>query len=177
MRNLVVVMLLFVCLTFSLSMLAVKLAADSQTQMVKERVGNYAEIRSSSSYMMSMFEQERGKSAAQRAREARGLTEEQQLEQRTQNMVQEKLTDTFSQQPEILTYDKVLTAGITVSGITNTEMATMLSLRQGIEEQAAAGGISKDTFVFEGNTNGASASEFLNGKKRLVSGSFFTYAD
>ena len=41
-RNLVVILLLFVCLTFSLSMLAVKLAADSQVEEVKQSVGNYA---------------------------------------------------------------------------------------------------------------------------------------
>ncbi len=43
-RNLVVVLLLFICLTFSLSMLAVKLAADSQIEEVKQSVGNYGEI-------------------------------------------------------------------------------------------------------------------------------------
>ena len=35
-RNIVVVVLLFVCLTFSMSMLAVKLAADNQVNTIKQ---------------------------------------------------------------------------------------------------------------------------------------------
>ncbi len=58
-RNLVVILLLFVCLTFSLSMLAVKLAADSQVDEVKQSVGNYAEIKVSSDYQMAYFEEQR----------------------------------------------------------------------------------------------------------------------
>ncbi|NPV59716.1 MAG: ABC transporter permease [Actinobacteria bacterium] len=175
--NLVVVLLLFVCLTFSLSMLAVKLAADSQTKAVKGRVGNYGEIRSSSGFMMSTFEREREKSEAERAREARGMSEEEELEERAKTLVPEGLADDFSRQPYVLTYDKVLTAGVSVPGIKNVELASMLNLSKEIKEGAAASGITEHTFVFEGNTNGASASEFLNGSKRLVAGVFYTYAD
>ena len=175
--NLVVVLLLFVCLTFSLSMLAVKLAADSQTDAVKRRVGNYGEIRSSSSFMLSTFREERGRSEAERAREARSMSEEEELEERTKTLVPEELTDSFSRDPRILTYDKVLTAGVTVPGMKNVELASMLDLSKEIREGAAASGITDYTFVFEGNTNGASASEFLNGSKRLIAGSFYTYAD
>jgi len=175
--NLVVVLLLFVCLTFSLSMLAVKLAADSQTEMVKERVGNYGEVRSSSGFMMSTFEMEREKSEAERAREARGLSEEEELEERAKTLVPEETVDEFSLDHGIIKYDKVLTSGVSVPGLKNVELASMLSLSREIEEGAAASGITENTFVFEGNTNGASASEFLNGSKKLVAGSFYTYAD
>ncbi len=175
--NLVVVLLLFVCLTFCLSMLAVKLAADSQTEAVKGRIGNYGEIRSSSGYMMSTFERERGKSEAERAREVRGMSEEEELEERAKTLVPEELADAFSRHRYILTYDKILTAGVTVPGIKNVELSSMLDLSKEIKEGAAASGITEHTFVFEGNTNGASASEFLNGSKRLIAGSFYTYAD
>ncbi|MBN2026148.1 MAG: ABC transporter permease [Actinobacteria bacterium] len=175
--NLVVVLLLFVCLTFSLSMLAVKLAADSQTETVKERVGNYGEVRSSSGFMMTTFEQEREKSEAERAREARGLSEEEELEERAKSLVPEGLADEFSRDPYIITYDKVLTAGVTVPGIENVELASMLDLSREIREGVEASGINENTFVFEGNTNGASASEFLNGNKELIAGTYYTYAD
>jgi hypothetical protein len=66
-RNLIVVVLLFVCLTFSMSMLAVKLAADSQVETVKQKVGNYGEIKVSSDYQMKQFQAERQKTAAERA--------------------------------------------------------------------------------------------------------------
>jgi hypothetical protein len=124
----------------------IKLAADNQTRAVKERVGNYGEIRASSIFMMSMFEQERGKSETERAKEARGMTEEEALEERAKTLAPE-------------------------------ELATMLSLRKEIREGAAGAGISENTFVFEGSTNGASASEFLNGNKKLVAGSLYTYKD
>lgn len=175
--NVVVVLLLFVCLTFSLSMLAVKLAADSQTQTVKERVGNYGEIRSSSGFMMSTFEQERESSEAERAKESRGMSEEEELEERAKTLVPEDLADEFSRDPYIITYDKVLTAGITMPRIKNAELATMLGLSDEIRGGAAASGITENTFVFEGNTNGASASEFFGGNKKLIAGSFYTHAD
>ncbi len=63
--NLVVVVLLFVCLAFSLSMLAVKLAADSQIEEVKRSVGNYAEAKVGSGYRMQVFEEERSLSRAE----------------------------------------------------------------------------------------------------------------
>jgi putative ABC transport system permease protein len=175
--NLVVVLLLFVCLAFSLSMLAVKLASDSQTEAVKQRVGNYGEVRSSSGFMMSTFEQERQKSDTERAREARGMTEEEALAERAKNLVPEELADDLSTDTYIITYDKVLTSGITIPDINNTDLASMLNLSKDIKQSAAAAGISENTFVFEGNTNGASASEFLNGNKKLIAGSFYTYAD
>jgi ABC-type antimicrobial peptide transport system permease subunit len=175
--NVVVVLLLFVCLAFSLSMLAVKLAADSQTEAVKQRIGNYGEVRSSSSFMMSTFESERGRSEAERAREARGMSEEEELEERAKTLVPEEVVDEFSREPYIITYDKVLTTGITMPAIENVELAGMLGLSNEIREGAAASGITENTFVFEGNTNGASASEFLNGSKKLIAGSFYTYAD
>ncbi len=175
--NLVVVLLLFVCLAFSLSMLAVKLAADSQTETVKQRVGNYGEVRSSSGYMMSTFEMEREKSEAERAREARGMSEEEELAERAKTLVPEELADGFSRDPHIITYDKVLTAGVTMPGFKNVELATMLGFSKEIKESAAASGITENTFVFEGNTNGASASEFLNGSKKLIAGTYYTYAD
>ncbi|MFZ2101036.1 MAG: ABC transporter permease, partial [Oricola sp.] len=175
--NLVVVLLLFVCLAFSLSMLAVKLAADSQTEAVKQRVGNYGEVRSSSGYMMSTFEMEREKSDAERAREARGMSEEEELAERAKTLVPEELVDQYSRNRSIITYDKVLTAGVTMPGLENVELATMLGFSKEIKESAAASGITENTFVFEGNTNGASASEFLNGSKKLIAGSYYTYAD
>jgi putative ABC transport system permease protein len=175
--NLVVVLLLFVCLAFSLSMLAVKLAADSQTEAVKQRVGNYGEVRSSSGFMMSTFEMEREKSDAERAKEARGLSEEEELAERAKTLVPEELVDEFSRDPYIITYDKVLTAGVTMPGLENAELSTMLGFSKEIKENAAASGITENTFVFEGNTNGASASEFLNGNKKLIDGAYYTYAD
>jgi len=65
-KNLILVVLLFVCLTFSMSMLAVKLAADNQVDTIKGTVGNYAEIKISSTYQMKQFEAERQQSAADR---------------------------------------------------------------------------------------------------------------
>ncbi|OFW56491.1 MAG: hypothetical protein A2Y75_10115 [Candidatus Solincola sediminis] len=176
-RNLIVVLLLFVCLTFSLSMLSVKLAADSQTKTVKQRVGNYGELRSSSNFMMSMFQRERAKSETERAKEARSMSEEERLQERARTLIPEDLADSFSRDGYIITYDKVLTAGISLPEITNTELANMLGFSKEIKDSAAASGISNNTFVFEGNCNGASAADFINGNKKLVAGSFYTYAD
>ncbi|MDY6794500.1 MAG: ABC transporter permease, partial [Actinomycetota bacterium] len=176
--NIIVVLLLFVCLTFSLSMLAVKLASDNQTEEVKERVGNYGEIRGSSSWQMALFERERGKSEAERAREARTMSEEEELEERAKTLVPEELVDGFSRQPEILTYDKVLSAGITVRGIENTELASMLAMAESnFGKGQGVGGLSANTFYFEGNTDGASASDFMLGNKVMIEGTWFTYRD
>src|SRR5450756_1765905 len=95
-RNLILIVLLFVCLTFSMSMLAVKLAADNQVQTIKQTVGNYGEIKISSDYQMKRFEAERQKTAAERAAEARSMTTEQEFADRVANLVPEKLTDQFS---------------------------------------------------------------------------------
>jgi len=176
--NLIVILLLFVCLAFSLSMLAVKLAADSQVEEIKGSVGNYGEIRSSSSWQMALFERERGKSAAERSREARTMSEEEELEERTKTLVPEELTDAFSREAGIATYDKVLSAGVTVPGITNTELESILALAKGQgREGGMMGGLTENTFYFEGNTDGASASDFMLGNKVLIEGSLYTYKD
>ena len=47
--------------------------------------------------------------------------------------------------------------------------------RQGIEGLTAK--TLANLFVFEGNTRGASSSDFINGSKKLIEGSFFTYQD
>lgn len=178
MSNLIVILLLFVCLAFSLSMLAVKLAADSQVEEIKGGVGSYGEIRSSSSWQMALFERERGKSAAERSREARTMSEEEELEERTKTLVPEELTDAFSREPGIATYDKVLSAGVTVPGITNTELESILALAKGQgREGGMMGGLTENTFYFEGNTDGASASDFMLGNKVLIEGSLYTYKD
>jgi putative ABC transport system permease protein len=66
---------------------------------------------------------------------------------------------------------------VTMPGLENVELASMLGFSKEIKESAAASGITSNTFVFEGNTNGASASEFLNGMKKLIAGTYYTYAD
>ena len=180
--NLIVVLLLFVCLTFSLSMLVVKLAADTQIENVKTRVGNYAEVRVSSDYLLAVFKKEVEKGPGERAREARSLSKEEEVKDRAKFHLPEGLADAFSSQNSILTFDKVLNAGIIVSGATNTKLEPLAQWatdeelsRQNIE------GLSTKTlanlFMFEGNTNGASASDFLTGNKKLADGSFFTYQD
>jgi putative ABC transport system permease protein len=176
-RNLVVILLLFVCLAFSLSMLAVKLAADSQVDEVKQSVGNYAEIRVSSDYQMALFEEERSLDPSERAAEARTMTEEEQQEQRTRFLVPEELTDSFSQAAEVVTYDKVLETQVSLDDISNTQMETMLSMQQRGPQGEGPAALSSNMFSFEGNTNGASASDFLLGNKVLVGGSFYTYDD
>ena len=86
-RNIVVVVLLFVCLTFSMSMLAVKLAADDQVTTIKAQVGNYGEIKISSAYQIKQFASERTKTAAQRQAEARSMSAAQELASRVANLV------------------------------------------------------------------------------------------
>jgi ABC-type antimicrobial peptide transport system permease subunit len=175
-RNLVVVLLLFICLTFSLSMLAVKLAADSQVKEVKQSVGNYGEIKVSSDYQMQIFQQQRSLSQAERAAQAREMTDAQLQQQRAQTLVAESLTDSFSQQPEVITYDKVLEAQVNLSGITNTLVESAQSLRQRAGGEGPAA-LNSNSFIFQGNTNGASVSDFMLGNKELVAGSFYTYDD
>ncbi len=186
-RNLILVVLLFVCLTFSMSMLAVKLAADSQVDTIKGTVGNYAEIKISSAYQLKQFTAERQQSAADRAAAARSLTSEQELANRVADLVPEKLTDKFSKDSYVKTYDKVLESGITLSGLTNTNMQQLFQLRQNRGEQQGGGGggmagfgignLSQNSFFFAGNTNGASASDFTTGVKKLIQGNYFTYDD
>jgi ABC-type antimicrobial peptide transport system permease subunit len=186
-RNLIVVVLLFVCLTFSMSMLAVKLAADSQVASVKQTVGNYGEIKVSSAYTMKQFEAERQKSAAQRAAEARSMTPEQEFANRVSDLVPESLTNEFSSNGDIKTYDRVLEGAITVNGLTNTTMQQLFQMRQnrsGPDEgggggglRSMIGGLNANSFLFAGNCNGSSASDFTTGAKKLVAGKFFTYDD
>jgi putative ABC transport system permease protein len=179
-RNLIVVVLLFICLTFSMSMLAVKLAADNQVQVVKQRVGNYGEIKISSDYQMKQFQAERQKSAAERAAEARSMTPEQEFANRVQTLVPETLTNKFSKDRYIQTYDRVLSARVQVNGISNTNLQQLFQLREnrgGQDQGGLLGGVNQNTFVFQGNTNGASASDFTTGSKKLVQGKFFTYDD
>ncbi len=176
-RNLVVILLLFVCLTFSLSMLAVKLAADSQVDEVKQSVGNYAEVRVSSDYRMAYFEEQRSQDTSERAAAARTMSEEEMLEQRTMFLMPEELADAFSQESEIITYDKVLEARITLDDIENTEMETMLNMSERGPQGEGPAALSSSSFTFEGNTSGSSASDFMLGNKLLVEGSFYTYQD
>jgi putative ABC transport system permease protein len=158
-------------------MLAVKLAADSQVEEVKQSVGNYAEVRVSSDYQMALFEEERSQDESERAAQARTMTEEEQLEQQTRFLVPEELADAFSQESEIITYDKVLEAQVTLDDITNTQMETMLSMQERGPQGEGPAALSSNAFAFEGNTNGSSASDFMLGNKALVEGSFYTYDD
>ncbi|MDI6874511.1 ABC transporter permease [Candidatus Solincola sp.] len=174
--NLVVVLLLFVCLTFSLSMLAVKMAADSQVGEVKKSVGNYAEVRVSSEYQMQAFQEQREQDPAKRQAEARKMSEEELLAERTELMVPEALVDDFSSRPEVISYDKVLETLVILPDVQSTELASMLSLRSG-PYSVGASSSEGNSFFFEGNTDGASAADFLRGAKVLVDGSFYTYQD
>ena len=180
--NLIVVLLLFVCLAFSLSMLVVKLAADAQVEDIKQSVGNYSEVRVSSEYILEVFEGELDKGERQRRREARSMNEEEEIEDRAKFLLPEEFADAFALQEHIITFDKVQNAGIIVTNAENSELAPLAQYatdtelaRQGIE------GLNRQTlgnlFVFEGNTNCSSASDFLNGSKKLIEGSFFTYED
>ena len=189
-RNLILVFLLFVCLTFSMSMLAVKLAADNQVETIKAQVGNYAEIKVSSDYQMKQFEAERGKTAAERQAEARSMTPEQEQANRVASLVPETLTNQFSKDQDVKTYDKVLETGVALSGITNTNMQQLFALRDSRSTSSSSGdqppearenrgvmGLTQNSFVFGGNTNGASASDFTTGAKKLIEGKQFTYQD
>ncbi|MEJ5186933.1 MAG: hypothetical protein WHT46_07625, partial [Candidatus Geothermincolales bacterium] len=170
--SLLLVFLLAVCLTFALTMLAVRMSAEDRLEEVKSRVGNYGELRVSSSYRMQVFEEERAKSQAQRSREARTMGEEEMQAERTRFLVPEDIADSFSALPEVSAYDKVITAQIKFPELTNSEIMSLEALRRGIQAQSYA-----NYFLVEGNTDGASAADFAGGYKRLVEGSFFTYAD
>jgi putative ABC transport system permease protein len=180
--NLIVVLLLFVCLAFSLSMLVVKLAADSQVENIKQSVGNYSEIRVSSEYILEVFEQEMDKGERQRRREARSMNEEEEIADRAKFLLPEEIADAFSHQSQVITYDKIQNAGIIILNAENSELAPLAEYATD-EELARRGieGLNRQTlgnlFVFEGNTSCSSASDFLNGSKKLVDGSFFTYQD
>ncbi|MGQ9474659.1 MAG: ABC transporter permease [Actinomycetota bacterium] len=178
--NLVVVLLLFVCLTFSLSMLAVRMAADSQVEEAKRNVGNYAELRVSSKHLMEVFQEQRKQDPAKRQAEARKMSEEELQAQRAELMVPEKLVDEISMHPAVMSYDKVLETIVTLPDVESTELATMLSLRGSQMGDAGSTGASSpkaNSFYFEGNTDGASAADFMRGAKVLIEGSFYTYQD
>ncbi|MBN1289758.1 MAG: ABC transporter permease, partial [Actinobacteria bacterium] len=172
-RNAVIVLLLFVCLTFSMSMLAVKLSADSQVNSIKQTVGTYGEIKVSSEYQMARFEEERSQDTTERQREARSMTDEEREQARIEMLMPEEIADTFAKNADIKTYDKVLTSMISVPDVENTEIETMDVLRR----EGPQGGGTDESYTFEGNTNGASASDFTTGQKKLVDGSFYTYKD
>jgi putative ABC transport system permease protein len=182
-RNLIVVILLFICLTFSMSMLAVKLAADSQVETIKQKVGNFGQIQVSSAYRLKQFEAERQQTAAERAAAARSLTTAQEFANRVQNLVPEKLANQFSTDQYVQTYDKALEANVTVPKLTNTNMQQLFQLREnrGTESFGNAGppgsSMNQNSFSFAGNTNGSSASDFTTGAKKLTKGKFFTYQD
>ncbi len=176
-RNIVVVVLLFVCLTFSMSMLAVKLAADNQVNTIKQEVGNYGEIEISSAYQLKQFQAERTKTAAERQAEARSMSTAQEQANRVADLVPETLTDQFAKDNYVKTYDKVLQTNVTLSDITNTSIQQLFQIRQG--DSGGPGGTSSNTnsFTFAGNTDGSAASDFTTGAKKLVSGKQFTYSD
>ena len=161
-RNIIVVVLLFVCLTFSMSMLAVKLAADNQVQTIKAQVGNYGQIQVSSAYQMQQFQAERQQTAAERAAAARSMTAAQTLANRVANLVPETLTNQFAKDNYIKTYDRVLETNVTMTNLTNTNMTQLFALRQGAGEGGGGGGgrgtggMTQNSFMFAGNTNGAS---------------------
>ena len=176
-KNLVVIILLFVCLTFSLSMLAVKMAADSQIEEVKQSVGNYGEITVSSDYQMSYFEEMRSMDESERQSMSRTMTEEEMQAQRALFLVAEETADLLADEAAVVTYDKVLSQSIELDGIENTAMQSMLGMREEMRGGEGGPSISSTSYTFEGNTNGASAADFLTGDKALVEGSFYTYKD
>lgn len=178
--NLVVVLLLFVCLTFSLSMLAVKMAADSQVEEVKRSVGNYAELGVSSEHLIQVFQEQREQDPAKRQAEARKMSEEELRAQRADLMVPENLVDEISMHPAVMSYDKVLETTVILPDVESTELASMLSLRGSLRGNTGSTGTSSSgahSFSLEGNTDGASAADFMRGAKVLVEGSFYTYQD
>lgn len=172
-RNLIIVILLAVCLTFSLSMLAVKLAADQQVKSVQSTVGNYAEVSVSSDALMAYFEQQRTMTEAQRAAQARSMTAEEELANRAETLVPESVTDTFSQNSQVRTYDKLLDANVAVSGLTSTSVTPMFELRGGGASTSSGGG----GYQFEGNTDASALADFVDGNKTIVDGQLYTYAD
>ena len=176
-RNLILVVLLFICLTFSMSMLSVKLAADSQVASVKRTLGNYGEVKVDSQYRMQQFQAEREKTAAQRQAEARTMTVEEELASRISMLVPETLTDAFSGDEHINTYDKVLETRVELPDVESTDVQQAFQVRD--EQRGGPGGgfASGNSFTFSGNTNGSSASDFTTGAKELVGGEHFTYED
>src|SRR5450759_1614316 len=166
-----------------MAMRAVKLAADNQVQTIKQQVGNYGQIQVSSAYQIQQFQAERQQTAAERAAAARSMTAAQTLANRVANLVPETLTNQFAKDNFIKTYDKVLETNVTMTNLTNTNVTQLFALRQGAGDGGGGGGgrgigaMTQNSFVFGGNTNGASASDFTTGAKKLIAGNYFTYAD
>ncbi len=154
-------------------MLAVKLAADQQVSEVKATVGNYAEISVSSEYLMSQFESQRSMTQGQQNAQARTMTDEELVANRALSLVPEDVTDTFSKVDEVRTYDKLLSASISVSGLENTSVTPFFQIREGGTTSSASG----NRFEFEGNTDASALADFVSGQKNLISGSLYTYAD
>ncbi len=176
-RSAIIVVLLGVCLTFSLAMLAVRTAARSQVEKVKGRVGNYAEVRRASQAFFDRYMRESEKSQAQRQREARSMSPEEASRQRAQLLVDEGLADELARSEYIRTYDKFLTASIDVPEMENP--AIMPVFEKGLAEQAARVGIelTESTFAFTGNTDAASLADFREGRKALIEGRYYDYFD
>ncbi len=176
-RSLIVIFLLGVCLTFSMAMLAVRMAADSQVNEVKTRVGNYAEVDLSSQVFFDQYMEQSGMSEGERARESRTLSEEEARSQRQEMLMPESMTDEVSRIDYVRTYDKFITTNIDVPALENTAITPVFE--RGLAEQAARMGldISESTFAFTGNTDAASLSDFKEGKKELVEGRLYDYYD
>ncbi len=176
-RSLIVIFLLGVCLTFSMAMLAVRMAADSQVEEVKTRVGNFAEIKLSSQVFFDRFMSESGKSEGDRERESRTMSEAEAGAERSEMLMDEQVTDDTSRLEYVRTYDKFLTADINVPELENA--AILPAFESGIAKEAARMGmnVTENTFAFIGNTDAASLSDFREGKKELVEGEYYTYFD
>ncbi len=176
-RSLIVVFLLSVCLAFSMAMLAVRLAADSQVKEVKARVGNYAEVKVSSNVFFSRYFAESGKTEQERQREQETMTEEQARQKREETLIPETMTDEVSRSRSVRTYDKFLTTDVVLPELENTNL--QMVFESGLAKEASRMGIqvTKNTFPFTGNTDAASLSDFRDGKKVLVEGRYYDYFD
>ncbi len=176
-RSLIVIFLLSVCLAFSMAMLAVRLAADSQVEEVKARVGNYAEVKVSSNVFFSRYFAESGKSEKERQREQETMTEQEARQKREETLIPESITDEVSRSEHVRTYDKFLTTDIVLPELENTNL--QMVFESGLAKEASRLGIqvTMNTFPFTGNTDAASLSDFRDGKKVLVEGRYYDYFD
>jgi len=176
-RSLIIIFLLGVCLSFSMAMLAVRMAANSQVDDIKTKVGNYAEVRISSQFFFNKYFEERSKSEGELSKEARGLSEEEARAEREDMLVSEQITDDVSLSDYIRTYDKFLTAGLTLPAMENASLIPVFE--RGLQKEMARLGIdlTANTFAFTGNTDAASLSDFREGKKELIQGRLYDYFD
>ena len=122
-----------------MAMLAVRMAADSQVEEVKTRVGNYAEIKLSSQVFFDRFLSDSGKSQAAQERESRTLSGQEASAQRAELLMSEQATDDISRLAYVRTYDKFMTANIDVPGIENT--AILPIFESGLAKEAARMGL------------------------------------